>query len=59
VNLTSYENRITENNCLFVVLMAEIENLRSRVKDKEREVEEIRRSSLLPYRHWWIEWLHN
>lgn len=35
---------------LFVVLFAEIESLRKRVKDKEKEVEEVRRTSLAPYR---------
>jgi hypothetical protein len=36
---------------LFVVLFAEIESLRKRVKDKEKEVDEVRRSSLAPYRN--------
>jgi hypothetical protein len=31
-------------------MFAEIESLRSRVQEKEREVEEVRRSSLAPYR---------
>ena len=35
---------------LFVVLFAEIESLRKRVKDKEKEVEEVRRTSLAPYK---------
>jgi hypothetical protein len=35
---------------LFVVLFAEIESLRRRVKDKEKEVEEVRRTSLAPYK---------
>jgi hypothetical protein len=34
-----------------VVLFAEIESLRKRVKDKEKEVDEVRRSSLAPYRN--------
>lgn len=33
---------------LMVVLFAEIETLRQRVKDKEKEVQEVRRSSLAP-----------
>ena len=43
--------RIQEHLSLFVVLFAEIESLRKRVKDKEREVEDVRRSSLAPYRN--------
>jgi hypothetical protein len=35
---------------LSVLNFAEIESLRSRMKEKEREVDEIRRSSLAPYR---------
>jgi hypothetical protein len=42
--------RIQEHLSLFVVLFAEIESLRRRVKDKEKEVEDVRRSSLAPYR---------
>jgi hypothetical protein len=43
--------RINEHLALFVVLFAEIESLRKRVKDKEKEVDEVRRSSLAPYRN--------
>lgn len=43
--------RIQEHLSLFVVLFAEIESLRKRVKDKEREVEDVRRSSLAPFRN--------
>ena len=43
--------RINEHLSLFVVLFAEIESLRKRVKEKEREVEDVRRSSLAPYRN--------
>lgn len=42
--------RIQEHLGLFVVLFAEIESLRRRVKDKEKEVEDVRRSSLAPFR---------
>ena len=42
--------RIQEHLSLFVVLFAEIESLRKRVKDKELEVEDVRRTSLAPYR---------
>lgn len=42
--------RIQEHLALFVVLFAEIESLRKRVKDKEKEVEDVRRSSLAPFR---------
>lgn len=44
------QKRLNEQLSLFVVLFAEIESLRKRVKDKEREVEEVRRSSLAPFR---------
>lgn len=42
------QKRINEHMALMVVLFAEIETLRKRVKDKEKEVEEVRRSSLAP-----------
>lgn len=42
------QKRINEHMALMVVLFAEIETLRKRVKDKEEEVKEVRRSSLLP-----------
>lgn len=32
-----------------MILFAEIESLRRRVKDKEKEVEQVRRSSLAPF----------
>jgi hypothetical protein len=35
---------------LMVILFAEIESLRRRVKDKEKEVEDVRRSSLAPFK---------
>lgn len=47
---TSLHKRIQEHLALFVVLFAEIESLRKRVKDKEREVEDVRRSSLAPFK---------
>lgn len=43
--------RINEHLSLFVVLFAEIESLRKRVKDEERKVDDIRRSSLAPFRN--------
>ena len=43
------EKRVNEHLGLFVVLFAEIEALRRRVKDKEVECEQVRRSSLAPY----------
>lgn len=49
VDQTALETRIKEHLSLFVVLFVEIESLRRRVKDKEREVEQIRRSSLAPF----------
>jgi hypothetical protein len=42
--------RYEEQLALMVITFAEVESLRSRVKEKEREVEEVRRSSLAPYR---------
>ena len=44
------QKRINENMALMVILFAEIESLRKRVKDKEREVEDVRRSSLAPFK---------
>ena len=35
---------------LIVLLMADLESLRLRMRDKEKEVDEIRRSSLKPLR---------
>lgn len=49
VDQNALEKRIKEHLTLFVVLFAEIESLRKRVKDKEREVEQVRRSSLVPF----------
>ena len=46
----SLQRRINEDMALMVVLFAEIESLRKRVKDKEREVEDVRRSSLAPFK---------
>ena len=43
------QKRIQEHMGLMVVLFAEIETLRQRVKDKEQEVMEVRRSSLAPF----------
>ena len=43
------EKRIKEHLGLFVILFAEIESLRKRLKDKEKEVQDVRRSSLAPY----------
>jgi SMC interacting uncharacterized protein involved in chromosome segregation len=48
---SSLVKRIQEHLALFVVLFAEIESLRKRVKDKEKEVETVRRSSLAPFRN--------
>ena len=44
------QRRINEHMALLVVLFAEIESLRKRVKDKEKEVEDVRRSSLAPFK---------
>jgi hypothetical protein len=43
--------RINEHLALFVVLFAEIESLRKRLKNSEHEIDEVRRSSLAPYRN--------
>lgn len=32
----------------------EVESLRARVFEKEKEVEDVRRSSLAPYRRWYL-----
>jgi len=50
VEFSSLTNRIKEHLLLFVVLFAEIESLRARVLEKDKEVEEVRRSSLAIYR---------
>jgi hypothetical protein len=42
------QKRIQEHMALMVVLFAEIECLRERLKAKEKEVQEVRRSSLAP-----------
>ena len=46
----SIVTRYNDNLVLNVLLFAEIESLRSRMREKEREVDDIRRSSLAPYR---------
>ena len=43
------QRRIGEHLSLMVVLFAEIETLRNRVREKEIEVVEVRKSSLLPH----------
>ena len=45
------DRRIQEHLSLFIVLFAEIESLRRRVQEKDREVEDVRRSSLAPFRN--------
>ena len=45
---TALQKRINEHLSLMVMLFAEIETLRRRVKAKEKEVAEVRRSSLAP-----------
>jgi hypothetical protein len=55
MNIVGYNQlriRYEEQLALMVIIFAEVESLRSRVKEKEREVEEVRRSSLAPYRRW-------
>jgi chromosome segregation ATPase len=45
---SALQKRVGEQLALMVVLFAEIESLRRRVGEKEREVEEVRRRSLSP-----------
>ena len=47
---SALQKRIAENMALFVVLFAEIESLRRRVKETEAEIEVVRRSSLAPFK---------
>lgn len=47
---SALHKRINEHMGLMVVLFAEIESLRGRVKDKEREVQDVRRSSLASFK---------
>lgn len=44
----AFERRVREQLSLIVILCAEIESLRRRVEEKEREVEDVRRESLVP-----------
>ena len=44
------ERRYNEMLGVTVLVFAEVESLRGRMKDKEREIEEIRRNSLAPFR---------
>ena len=46
---TALQKRISEHLGLMVVLFAEIETLRNRVREKEKEVVEVRKSSLAPH----------
>jgi predicted RNase H-like nuclease (RuvC/YqgF family) len=46
---TALSKRINEHMALMVVLFAEIESLRLRLRNKEKEVEDVRRSSLAPF----------
>lgn len=51
VNINDLQLKITNLLMLCVQLFAEVEALRSRVKDKEKQVDEMRRSSLAAYRN--------
>ena len=46
---TALQKRMNEHLSLMVILFAEIETLRNRVRDKEMEVVEVRKSSLAPH----------
>lgn len=47
---SALQKRINEYMALMVVLFAEIESLRRRVKDTEKEIQDVRRSSLAPFK---------
>ena len=47
---SSLQKRINEDMAMMVVLFAEIESLRKRVKETEIEIESVRRSSLAPFK---------
>lgn len=51
VRVNELENTIQNHLCTFVLLFAEVESLRMRIKVKDREVEDIRKQSLAPYRN--------
>ncbi|CAD8098166.1 unnamed protein product [Paramecium sonneborni] len=42
--------KLQDQLCIIIVLVSEIESLRSRLLEKEHEIEETRRSSLAPYK---------
>ena len=44
--------KLEEQLVTMVLLFAEIDSLRMRLIEKEKEVQEVRRSSLAPYRKW-------
>jgi hypothetical protein len=46
----SLNKRIEEHLGLFVILFAEIESLRNRLANSEKECEDVRRSSIAPLR---------
>ena len=46
---TALQKRMNEHLSLMVILFAEIETLRNRVREKEMEVVEVRKSSLAPH----------
>lgn len=50
IEYQSLQIRLQECLVQIFLLTAEVETLRLRMKDKEREVDDIRRSSLKPYR---------
>lgn len=47
---SALQKRLQEYMALMVVLFAEVESLRRRVKETEREMETVRRSSLAPFK---------
>lgn len=50
VRYTDIEKKYNDILGTMVLLFAEVESLRGRMKAKDKEVEDIRRSSLAPYR---------
>lgn len=51
VRVNELETTIQNHLVNFVLLFAEIESLRTRMKVKDREVDEMRKQSLAPYRN--------
>jgi len=46
----SLQDQLNNNLCLIVLFLCEIQSIRQRVLEKEKEVEDIRRTSLASHR---------